>query len=389
MTRYRRLSESAAAFILLLLVAFAGLPSAFGQSVAHTALPRRLVGDYGYWSRTQTPPYSSAQIPFGKLTHINHAGVSMNSDGTLDVPSGFLEPALIEKAHAAGVKVMLLLGGSFTSIDGDPTVLHTLLQNLYPFITSNGYDGLDIDWEYPASTEDANAFYSLMQGLRDIFPSPRYILSADVPPWGQAGYYYPKVEPLVDYYNVMMYDCAGPWTDDGQLNSPIFVDPRNPQQFECSPGGSVAQAAGLFLNDVHIPAAKLNMGTPFYGYFYITVSQLFGLRCTSQPCTSYVPSVNYGTFIKQRINQNGWQTYRDYYALVPYMLRTDGQPGFITYDDPQSTYTRVWYSLWQRGLGGTFLWSLDEDYDGHSQDLLDAMYQATLQQPLTVGATAP
>ena len=29
---------------------------------------KRLIADYGYWSRTQTPPYSSAQIPFRELT---------------------------------------------------------------------------------------------------------------------------------------------------------------------------------------------------------------------------------------------------------------------------------------------------------------------------------
>jgi len=59
------------------------------------------------------------------------------------------------------------------------------------------------------------------------------------------------------------------------------------------------------------------------------------------------------------------------------MLRTDGKPGYITYDDAISTYYRIWYSVWQRGLGGSFMWSLDADYDGHSQDLLDAMYLAT------------
>jgi hypothetical protein len=46
------------------------------------------------------------------------------------------------------------------------------------------------------------------------------------------------------------------------------------------------------------------------------------------------------------------------------MLRADGTPGYITYDDSFSTYYRIW--------------SLDADYDGHSQDLLDAMYAATL-----------
>jgi len=379
MRRLSWLCVNAAACILIL----AAIPASFGQS-ANSTLPRRLVGDYGYWSQTQNPPYSSAQIPFGKLTHINHAGVSFNPDGSLYVPPGFLEPALIQNAHAAGVRVMLLLGGPFPALETTPSPLKTLLQNLQAFITANGYDGLDIDWEYPATTADATAFASLMQGLRAVFPSPRYTLSADVPPWGQSGYAYAQTEPVVDYYNVMMYDCAGPWTEVGQLNSPIFFDHRDPAPWECAPGASAAQAATIFLDDLHIPAAKINMGTPFYGYFYISVSQLFGLRCTSQPCTSYVPSEPYGTFIKPRINQNGWQSYRDPYALVPYLLRTDGQPGYITYDDAQSTYTRVTYSLWQRGLGGTFLWSLDQDYDGQSQDLLDAMYQATLNQPLTV-----
>ncbi len=358
--RYRLLSASAAVLI------WAGL--AYGQGTA----PPRLVGDYGYWRRTQTPPYSSAQIPFNMLTHINHAGVSFNADGSLTVPTGFLEPALIQKAHAAGVKVMLLLGGDFPGLEppAPPSVQQTLMQNLFKFIKSNGYDGLDIDWEYPSSTADQKAFTDLMNGLRLVFPSPAYVLSADVPPWAGSGYDFPGVEPVVDYFNIMMYDCAGPWTDDGQLNSAIFRVPNNPEPYECDPGGSVEQAADIYLNMVKIPAAKLNMGTPFYGYVYRNVSQLYGV---CNPCNGYtVLSEPYGTFLKERINRYGWQTIVDPFARVPYMLRTDGQPGFITYDDSTSTYTRVWYSVWQRGLGGTFMWSIDQDYDGTSQDLLSA-----------------
>ena len=59
-------------------------------------------------------------------------------------------------------------------------------------------------------------------------------------------------------------------------------------------------------------------------------------------------------------------------------LASQAAGGYITYDDAFSTYLRVWYSDWDRGLGGTFQWSLDADYDGHSQDLLDAMYNASL-----------
>ena len=358
----------------------AGALALLGLAAQAQTATKRLIGDYGYWSRTQTPPYSSAQIPFDKLTHINHAGVSFDANGNLVVPSGFLEPELISKGHAAGVRVLLLLGGDFAALETGSTVLAALLGNLQTFITANGYDGVDVDWEYPSTAADATAFHDLMKGLRGIFPSPRYTLSADVPPWGGGGYDYKGVEPVVDYYNVMMYDCAGPWTSSGQLNSAIFLDPRNPQPYECSPGGSVDQAAKIFLNVIGIPAVKLNMGSPFYGYWYRNVTELFGL---CNPCNGHtVLAEPYGTFIKQRINQQGWRTYHDREARVPYMLRTDGQPGYITYDDQVSTYHRVWYSVWERDLGGTFLWSLDQDYDGQTQDLLESMYLATQRKTL-------
>jgi len=40
-----------------------------------------------------------------------------------------------------------------------------------------------------------------------------------------------------------------------------------------------------------------------------------------------------------------------------------------------STARKVRY-VKSRGFGGVFTWELSADYDGHSQDLLDAMYNA-------------
>jgi len=360
--------------ILFLCFISAMAPYACGQTAA-SSLPKRLIGDYGYWSRTQTPPYSADQIPFQKLTHINHAGVSFDANGKLSVPSGFLEPALLTKAHNAGVRVLLLLGGDFSALETSPAVQTNLIANLKTFIHENGYDGVDIDWEYPSTTADEQAFYSLFEALRDAFPRPNYVLSADVAPWGGSGYDFPQVTPIVNYFNIMTYDCAGPWTDDGQLNSPIFPDPNNPEPYECEPGGSVKEAIDIYVTQLNIAPEKLNVGTPFYGYFYQNVTELYG---PCQNCANTVLSENYGTFIKQRINQKGWTSYFSEVTGVPYMLRTDGKPGFITYDDAASTFHRVSYSLWTRGLGGSFNWSLDADYDGNSQDLLDAEYRATL-----------
>lgn len=367
--------------LLLSLPAKAQSPA--GETGAASTLSKRLVGDYGYWSKYQDPPYAAKQIPYGKLTHINHAGVGLNADGTLSVPDGFLEPALLRKAHKAGVKVLLLLGGDFTGLE-TPGVLDLAVGNLWTLISEKGYDGLDIDWEYPETGRDRKTFFALMAALRAAFPSPNYTISADIPPWGGWAYDLKNVEPLIDYYNIMMYDCAGPWTDDAQLNSQIFWDHHDPEPWECEPGGSAEQAIDIFVNGHGIASEKLNMGTPFYGYYYTNVRQLWGVcpnaaHTTDGDCDNAVVAENYGTFIKQRINQHGWETFYDPIALVPYMIRANGGPGFITYDDAFSTYYRTWYSDWQRGLGGTFMWSLDADYDGQSQDLLDAEYSGSLK----------
>jgi chitinase len=368
-----------AVIVGLFLVSVTGSQAYAQTEPASTILTKRLIADYGYWSRTQTPPYSSDQIPFKEVTHINHAGVSFDASGNLIVPSGFIEKALLTKAHNHGVKVMLLLGGDFNGMETTAGGLSALLTNLRAFIQEYGYDGVDIDWEYPASSEDAAFFHSLLLGLRSILPTPQYIISADVAPWGGTGYDFPDTKYIADYFNIMTYDCAGPWTDSAQLNSAIFPDPNNPEPWDCEPGGSVKEAIDIYTQQLQIAPIQLNIGTPFYGYVYHQVNALWGY-CPNEDCTNSVDYENYGTFFKQRINAVGWRTYYDPFALVPYMLKADGSNGYITYDDASSTFYRVWYTDWARGLGGTFIWEIDADYDGTTQDLLDAAYNASVPQ---------
>jgi chitinase len=366
------------ALLFVAVVAVVALPGASAQAPYANHLTKRIVGDYGYWSKYQTPAYGAPQIPYTMLTHINHAGVSFDASGHLSVPDGFLEPELNNMAHAAGVKVLLLLGGDFNGLETSGAV-QTLVNNIKAFNDTYHYDGLDIDWEYPETAVDTQFLVKLMNKLRQS--NEKYTLSIDVAPWGGSGYDVKSLQKSTDYFNMMMYDCAGPWTAHGQLNSPIFWDYHNPANYECEPGGSAREAAKIFMQQT--TPAKLNIGTPFYGYYYTNINSLFGLcpNAATSPdgaCDDTVQTINYAPWAKSRINKDGWVTAYDPIALVPYMLRADGSNGYVTYDDSFSTYYRVWYCDWELHLGGAFMWSLDADYDGHSQDLLSSMYSATV-----------
>ena len=343
--------------------------------------PKRLLGYYPFWAQTDTPAYSAANIPFQKLTHIAHAFLLLdkNNVGDIVVSDGLIEPLLISNAHAAGVKVSISIGGgdpvqarTFRKIAADPAIRATFVQNVYDFVSANGYDGVDIDWEIPVNPKDTNNCIMLMQDLRNRFPAP-YLLSMAIPSdprsWG-SGFDVPTLAPLLDFINVMTYDFYGPWSAHAGLNSPLFQNPADPEQV-----GSLETSMDLFTNIYGVPPDKLNIGTAFYGYEFNGAQRLWD-ACAN--CGSTTFTVNYGTDIKPLINQQGWVRHRDAAARSPYLLYqgVGGQPGFLSYDDAQSTAAKVNYVMGKRGLGGVFTWSLDADYDGVSQDLLDAMYGA-------------
>lgn len=375
-----RVGAFAVGCMCLVLTGCAGVTSIFtpkpGTVATGLAMQagKRLAADYGYWSKSQNPPYSADQIPYHRLTHIMHADISPSSsaDGSLAVPNGYLEPELIARAHAAGVKVMVLVGGAsltFRKLAAVDAARDRFARELRAFADANGYDGVDIDWEYPQGKQDSANFVALMSAIRAAMPAP-FVVSIDVPadPRQVLGAYdFAGLLPSLDFVNDMTYDMAGPWTQSAQLNSPVYPDRSNPQ-----PNGSVAQSLDLFIDTYHIPAQMINVGTPFYGYHYTSTDDLYD-RCR---CHGQATYVTYGTYVKQRIDRMGWHSRLNVRSEVPYLLFGNDRKGFITYDDAISTYRRVSYSLWKRNAGGAFMWSLDEDYDGSSQDLFDAMFAA-------------
>lgn len=354
--------------------------SVLSASAQSAPASKRLLGYYPSWAQFNTPPYTAQQIPYSRLTHIAHAFMLLTpeADGTVAVPPGMIEPALIQNAHAAGVKVLVSIGGGdgiqgprFNKMAQSETARQNFAKNVHQLLTTFGYDGVDVDWEVPNAADRANCT-TTMQELRNELPSPWLIsmaVTADPRGYGN-GLDIPALAPILDFMNVMTYDFYGPWSGATGHVAPMFLSPDDPQQ-----AGSMKTSMDLYEHLYGVPPAEMNIGTPFYGYEW-GGSDLLWAGCS----TCLTASWNYAPYIKNVVNRAGWVRNYDSVAQSPFLTNTDmpglDMPGFITYDDESTTARKTTYVMKQRGFGGMFMWELSADYDGQSQSLFDALYNA-------------
>ncbi len=326
--------------------------------------------------------YSAADVPYNKLTHICHAFIWPNADGTLNVPAGFVEPALISNAHSNGVKVLVSLGGAtgsgnFSAIANNAVTRATFVAAVKAFVLSNGYDGVDFDWEFPQSNTDRANFTLLVQEIRNAFNAapnahPEWLITGAYSWTSYYAQYYDltALTPLVDFFNLMTYDFHGSWSAHSGHNAPLGAAGGDPDS------NSAQSALNYFINTRGVPANKVNFGLAFYGYEFPTES----LHQACPTCSTDVQTRNYQDIVG--LIGNGWTRVWDNSASSPY-LTSDSGARVISYDDPQSIQAKADYALNARGLAGVFMWDLSLDHLGAgNQPLLDAM-----RQPMNCGPT--
>lgn len=318
-----------------------------------------LMGYYAYWNSD----YKANKIPYSKLTHICHAFVRPNADGSLYVPSGFTEPGLIWRAHSHHKKVLLSVGGAdpvatqnFKIIANSSTLRTTFLNNLKAFVQAQGYDGVDIDWEFPADATDRTNYSLLMQALRPEFDL--ITIAVNGTDYFSQWIDFYTVKFYVDYVNVMAYDMHGPWSNHAGENAPLYQG-GDPDPI------SVQTMANYIEYTRGVPRDQILMGMPSFGYQYPNAENMYDSNVTGAFAMTYKE-------ISPLIG-NDWTALWDWGSSVPY-LKYDPDAGVISYDDPTSISLKVEYALGYRGYAGVFIWELSQDYVSGSQPLVNAAY---------------
>lgn len=278
------------------------------------------------------------------------------------------------------LKVLLAVGGwafgsePFRELTSSPFRMNGFVYDSISYLREHGFDGLDIDWEYPRGPDDRAAFVSLIKELRIAFEgeaessdNDKLLLTAAVPASFEAiaaGYDVPELAKYLDYINVMTYDFHGQWENRVGHNSPLF--PLNSAS-EFQKKLTVDYSAKEWVRQ-GAPLEKLIVGMPVYGRtfqladpakFDIGAEALNGGeagRYTGE--SGFLSYYEICDFLHQPNTTLVW----DNEQQVPFAYRGDQWVGF---DDERSLRTKVAW-LKTEGFGGIMIWSVDlDDFRGY------------------------
>ena len=354
-----------------------------------------VVGYYAGWAAYQG--YTPDQLPAEHLTQINYAFARIDPD-TLTIA---LENPAHDKKNLAALrklrqqnghlKLLISVGGwsdsqYFSDAAATAARREAFAASCVDFVVEQGLDGVDLDWEYPVSggapgtihrPADKQNFTKLLQELRTRLDrqgrrdGKDYSLTIA----GAAGSWYlnqieaVKVADIVDHIFLMGYDLHGPWDTSADFNAPLYTPSG------ASPQGksSIADSVQAYL-DKGIPAEKLVLGMPLYGYAYQGVSsQNNGLYSTY----TSAKSVSYRTLKKNYLSNAAYRQYRHQEAQVPYLY---GSRTFISYDDAESLAAKAALAR-SRDLGGIGFWELSQDDGGELMAAASSAFRSTWGNP--------
>ncbi|CAI0394973.1 unnamed protein product [Linum tenue] len=269
------------------------------------------------------------------------------------------------------VKTLLSIGGAGANssalayMAGNPTARQVFFNSSMGLARSYGFDGLDLDWEFPRSGKEMADFGTLVDEWRVAVNveavrsgKPPLILSAAVyysPFYSSPLVAYPtqSISNSLDWINVMAYDFYAPGWSPNITGPPAAL--HNPDQpINVDIGITTWIQQGL-------PAEKVVLGLPFYGYAWSLVdSNQTGLYVpangTNQPWGGAMTYNQINQFIAQ---QNG--TNNVFNATVVSQYCYNGTT-WIGYDGLGSIFGKVLYAK-TKGLGGYFAWHVGADDD--------------------------
>lgn len=142
-------------------------------------------------------------------------------------------------------------------------------ENLVAFMSEYGFDGVDIDWEYPGAGDrggtknDYDNFPLLLKAIRQAFNDHghgRWGISITAPSsyWYLQWFNLGELVKHVNFINLMSYDLHGIWDQNNEIGKQVLAHTNLTE---------VDHALELFWRN-NVDPKMINLGVAFYGRSY-------------------------------------------------------------------------------------------------------------------------
>lgn len=266
------------------------------------------------------------------------------------------------KKENRNLKVMLSIGGwtwsaNFSAVAGTLEGRNTFARSAVGLMGDWGFDGIDVDWEFPSDQTEGLSFLELLRSVRrelDDYAARqavdyRFQLSFAAPAGERHYQHLPlrEMATVVDNVNLMAYDFAGPWASHTAHTANMYLDELHPESTPYSVSGVVE----AYIN-MGVPAEKLVVGLPLFGRAFE------GTQGLGQPFSGVgTGSWEKGAWDYKALPKAGAAILHDDQAQADYTY--DGFE-LISFDTPRTVKEKARFVL-QRQLGGLMFWEASAD----------------------------
>lgn len=257
----------------------------------------------------------------------------IDKDIVIRFPEDMEQIKAIKKEHP-NLRVILCVGGGgcgarMSEAVADNESFLRLIDRMIEEMVKYGFDGIDLDWEFPTTTghpEERQLHTEMLRILREKLDAMdrKYYLSVAVPDceWTFRITELDESQKYLDYINVMTYDMnrkdctshhSAPYSADDTKYASAF--------------GAVKR-----YKKHNVPNEKIIIGGAFYSKKWSNISSNGnGLHIPIDAPIAYGPCF---TDLKENyIDKNGYKKYWDDEAKAPFLYNGEE---FITYEDEES-----------------------------------------------------